>query len=128
MMMLPRKRSDFDLWDQMFSDPFFTGERESKLMKTDIKEKKDKYIVDIDLPGYEKENIYGEQLPFAYSLTDASLYSVRLEGTYCYSILGRSRTGKTNTMKLLLHAAAAQPAKTNARKPVFNCTVTAPHS
>ena len=57
MMMLPRKRSDFDLWDQMFSDPFFTGERESKLMKTDIKEKKDKYIVDIDLPGYEKDDI-----------------------------------------------------------------------
>lgn len=41
----------------MFSDPFFTGEKESKLMRTDIKEKKDKYIVDIDLPGYEKENI-----------------------------------------------------------------------
>ena len=57
MMMLPRKRNDFDLWDEMFRDPFFTGERESKLMKTDIKEKKDKYIVDIDLPGYEKEDI-----------------------------------------------------------------------
>ena len=57
MMMLPRKRSDFDLWDQMFSDPFFTGERENKLMKTDIKEKKDKYLIDIDLPGYEKDNI-----------------------------------------------------------------------
>ena len=26
-------------------------------MKTDIKEKKDKYVIDIDLPGYEKENI-----------------------------------------------------------------------
>ena len=57
MVMLPRKRNDFDLWDEMFRDPFFTGERESKLMKTDIKEKKDKYIVDIDLPGYEKEDI-----------------------------------------------------------------------
>ena len=56
MMMIPR-RHDFDLWDEMFRDPFFTGERESKLMKTDIKEKKDKYIVDIDLPGYEKEDI-----------------------------------------------------------------------
>ena len=43
MMMLPRKRSDFNLWDQMFSDPFFTEERENKFMKTDIKEKKDKY-------------------------------------------------------------------------------------
>ena len=57
MMMLPRKRNDFDLWDEMFRDPFFTGERESRLMKTDIMEKKDKYIVDIDLPGYEKEDI-----------------------------------------------------------------------
>ena len=26
-------------------------------MKTDIKEKKDKYLIDIELPGYEKENI-----------------------------------------------------------------------
>ena len=38
MMMIPR-RHDFDLWDDMFTDPFFT-ESESKLMKTDIKEKK----------------------------------------------------------------------------------------
>ena len=57
MMMLPRKRSDFNLWDQMFSDPFFTEERENKFMKTDIKEKKDKYLIDIDLPGYDKEGI-----------------------------------------------------------------------
>ena len=55
MMMIPRRR-DFDLFDVMFRDPFF-NEGESKLMKTDIKEKKDKYIIDIDLPGYEKEGI-----------------------------------------------------------------------
>ena len=55
MMMIPRKH-DFDLWDEMFRDPFFT-ESESKLMKTDIKEKKDQYIIDIDLPGYEKDGI-----------------------------------------------------------------------
>ena len=55
MMMIPRRR-DFDLFDEMFRDPFF-NEGESKLMKTDIKEKKDKYIIDIDLPGYEKEGI-----------------------------------------------------------------------
>ena len=55
MMMIPR-RHDFDLWDEMFRDPFFT-EGESKLMKTDIKEKKDRYLIDIDLPGYEKEGI-----------------------------------------------------------------------
>ena len=55
MMMIPR-RHDFDLWDEMFRDPFFT-EGESKLMKTDIKEKKDKYLIDIDLPGYDKDGI-----------------------------------------------------------------------
>lgn len=55
MMMIPRRR-DFDLIGEMFRDPFFT-EGESKVMKTDIKEKKDKYLIDIDLPGYEKENI-----------------------------------------------------------------------
>ena len=56
MMMLPRRRNEFDLLDEIFRDPFFTNE-ESKLMKTDIKEKHDKYLIAIDLPGYEKENI-----------------------------------------------------------------------
>ena len=56
MMMIPKRRNEFDLLEEMFRDPFFTGE-ETKLMRTDIKEKKDKYLVDIDLPGYEKEDI-----------------------------------------------------------------------
>ena len=56
MMMIPRRHNDFDLIEDMFRDPFFANE-ESKIMKTDIKEKKDKYIIDIDLPGYEKEDI-----------------------------------------------------------------------
>lgn len=56
MMMIPRKRNEFDLFDEMFNDPFFTR-GESKLMKTDIKEKKDHYELEVDLPGYEKENI-----------------------------------------------------------------------
>ena len=54
-MMIPR-RNDFDLFGEMFRDPFFT-ENENKIMKTDIREKKDKYLIDIDLPGYDKENI-----------------------------------------------------------------------
>ncbi len=56
MMMIPRRNHEFDLLGEMFRDPFFS-ESESKVMKTDIKEKKDKYLIDIDLPGYEKENI-----------------------------------------------------------------------
>ena len=56
MMMIPRRRNEFDLLEEMFRDPFFTG-GETKLMKTDIKEKDEKYLVDIDLPGYEKDDI-----------------------------------------------------------------------
>ena len=56
MMMIPRRKNEFDLFDEMFNDPFFTR-GESKLMKTDIKEKGDKYLLEVDLPGYEKEDI-----------------------------------------------------------------------
>ena len=56
MMMIPRRKNEFDLFDEMFNDPFFTR-GENKLMKTDIKDKKDHYELEIDLPGYEKENI-----------------------------------------------------------------------
>ena len=56
MMMIPRRKNEFDLFDEMFNDPFFTRS-ENKLMKTDIKEKGDKYLLEVDLPGYEKENI-----------------------------------------------------------------------
>ena len=55
MMLVPRRNS-FDLFDNFFEDDFFP-KRERNLMKTDIREKKDKYIVDVDLPGFEKDNI-----------------------------------------------------------------------
>ncbi len=55
MMMIPR-RSNFDIFDDMFQDSFFRDEK-SRFMKTDIKEKEDGYLISIDLPGYEKENI-----------------------------------------------------------------------
>ena len=55
MMLVPRRNS-FDLFDDFLDDGFFTR-KEKNLMKTDIKETKDKYLLDIDLPGFEKENI-----------------------------------------------------------------------
>lgn len=55
MMMIPR-RNDFDVFEDVFKDPFFGG-HESRVMKTDIKETDDKYLLDIDLPGYLKEDI-----------------------------------------------------------------------
>lgn len=56
MMLVPR-RNNFDLFDNFFGDDDFFTKREHYLMKTDIKDKKNKYEVVIDLPGYEKDNI-----------------------------------------------------------------------
>ncbi len=56
MMLVPRRNS-FDLFDNFFGDDDFFTRPEHHLMKTDIKEKKDKYLLDIDLPGFNKENI-----------------------------------------------------------------------
>ena len=55
MMLVPR-RDNFDLFDDFFRDDFF-NRKGNNLMKTDIKETNDKYIIEMDLPGYEKENI-----------------------------------------------------------------------
>lgn len=44
-------------------------------------------------------------LPFAYRKEDASICSFDLRHNYCSVILGRKRTGKTNVLKLLIHAA-----------------------
>ena len=54
-MMIPR-RDSFDLWEELFKDPFFSP-RENKVMRTDIKENKHDYSIIMDLPGYEKEDI-----------------------------------------------------------------------
>ena len=62
MTLVPRNNnlgfSLFDnMFDDMFRDPFFTNSNNTKLMKTDIQEKDNNYILDMDLPGYEKEDI-----------------------------------------------------------------------
>lgn len=54
MMLVPRR--NFDVFDNFFDDEIFSR-KERNLMKTDVVEKADKYIIDIDLPGFEKENI-----------------------------------------------------------------------
>ena len=60
MMLVPR--NNFDLFDDFFDDEFFPKheflpKKERSLMKTDIKETKDGFKLDIDLPGFEKDNI-----------------------------------------------------------------------
>jgi HSP20 family molecular chaperone IbpA len=58
-MLMPRK--NFDLLDDFFDDPFFRRElvptHINQLMKTDIRENENSYVMDVDLPGFEKENI-----------------------------------------------------------------------
>ena len=55
---------------------------------------------------YQKLLAQKRYLPFAYLSQDASVYSVDLWHTYCYLIQGRSRSGKKNTLKLLMYAAS----------------------
>ena len=58
MMMIPRKRN-LDIFDGLFDDPFFEGGKRKyhDIMKTDVKEKDGNYILEIDIPGYNKEDI-----------------------------------------------------------------------
>ena len=57
MMMIPRRNGNgVDIFDEVFNDPLFS-EKENKIMKTDVKEKDGSYILEIDIPGYDKEDI-----------------------------------------------------------------------
>ena len=53
MMLVPRR--NFDLFNDFFDDGFL--KKEKNLMKTDIKENENKYTIEMDLPGFKKENI-----------------------------------------------------------------------
>ena len=54
---------------------------------------------------YKKSIADRQLLPAGYYMKDAEIYSVDLSQTYCYFISGKSRTGKTNMLKMLVHAA-----------------------
>ena len=55
MMLVPR-RNNFDLFDNFFDDELFS-KKDTSLMKTDIIEKDDKYVLKMDLPGFSKEDV-----------------------------------------------------------------------
>lgn len=54
----------FDLFDDMFNDPFFAQSYKpaatSNIMKSDIQENENGYLLDIELPGYRKEDVQAE--------------------------------------------------------------------
>ena len=53
-MLMPTMRTN--VFDDLFNNPFFT-KSESSMMKTDIKEMEDGYELEMDLPGFKKEEI-----------------------------------------------------------------------
>lgn len=50
-------------------------------------------------------------LPFAYVKETASIYSVDLRETFCYLIQGKSRTGRTDLLKVLMASAHKKEAE-----------------
>lgn len=57
------RNNAFDLFDDMFHDPFFTRNAQPaapQIMKTDVEEKDNGYELDIELPGYAKEDVQAE--------------------------------------------------------------------
>lgn len=59
-------RTTTDLFDDFFNDMFDNhfykapASNTSNLMRTDLREKGDAYLLDIELPGYKKEDIQAE--------------------------------------------------------------------
>ena len=67
MMLIPRRNYGLNLLDDFFNDPFFAGSSDKSddvkklpVMRTDIRETEDQYVLEIELPGFKKENIQAE--------------------------------------------------------------------
>ena len=66
-MLVPARRNDFlsdflsDPWDMGFFGNRPQGQKPAPaMMKTDIKETEKAFELDIDLPGFKKENVHAE--------------------------------------------------------------------
>ena len=64
MLFTPsRRHTGFDLFDDFFNDPFFTApvsQPMNTIMRTDVKDDGSNYLLDIELPGFKKEDIRAE--------------------------------------------------------------------
>lgn len=63
-MYLTKRDPMYNIFNEMFRSPFISGSSDTsgntKLMKTDIKEHESGYTLDVDLPGFSKDNIQAE--------------------------------------------------------------------
>lgn len=57
--LTPYEKKDYDLWNSFrdFENNFFGSDMDMKPCKTDIREEKDKYILEAEMPGFNKEDI-----------------------------------------------------------------------
>lgn len=60
MNLVPRRGYGFDLFDDLFEMPVFKTINTREFMKTDIHETADSYRMEIDLPGFAKEDMHIE--------------------------------------------------------------------
>ena len=63
-MYITKRDPIYNIFNEMFRSPFVSGSNDTagstKLMKTDIKELEKGYVLDVELPGFSKENIQAE--------------------------------------------------------------------
>ena len=61
-MMLIRNNLFDDFFGDMFDDPFFNRRYvpQNQLMKTDIRERDGQYLLEIEVPGYTREDVKAE--------------------------------------------------------------------
>ena len=63
-MYLTKRDPMYNFFNEMFRSPFMSGANDttgtSKLMKTDIREHENGYSLEVELPGFTKENIQAE--------------------------------------------------------------------
>lgn len=73
-MLLPRTNVTTRLFDEIWNHPFFSDTfsmNSSSFMKTDIKEQGDSYMLEVELPGFDKQDIQAK-LENGYLTIEAS--------------------------------------------------------
>ena len=61
-------------------------------------------------PRYAAQIADTRWLPYGYKMQDASIFGIDLSRNFSFIIAGKARAGKTNVLKLMIHAAAAKKA------------------
>ena len=93
-MYLTRRDNMFNIFNELFRAPFMTGSGDiagsTKLMKTDIIENGNGYVLDMELPGYAKDDIKAE-LKDGYLTVTAKKTSEKSEGSEDSKFIRRER-------------------------------------